>query len=105
MLDLQTQPQVWFGLKGFGKAQGHVGGDSSFAVQNTRESGAGDGQMARDFSYAMAGDIAGEDSSGMRWVVHLHDWLLSVVILVMDEDGVFALIGYFKRVEECGGRR
>jgi len=71
-LRLQAKPEFGVGVEGLRDAEGHVCRDSGLSVQYAGERWPGDSQVPRNFRDRSAIEIAGEDFSGMRGIVHGH---------------------------------
>lgn len=72
---LHLEPDVGGLAEGLTDTNGHLGGDSGATVEHTREVDARDAKIRRECGYG-GGDVLKrflENSSGMWWVVHLHD--------------------------------
>ena len=97
-LHLQAEPKIGLGMEGFCEAQSHICGDSGPAVEYPRERWPRDTQVTRDFCDGSASEIVGKYLSGMSRVMHPHGWnsLRLVVILIINEDSIFALKGKCK---------
>lgn len=96
-LHLKTQPEIRVRVECLCQTQGHVCGDPCPAVEYPRERRSHHSQMAGHLCHRPACKIVGEDFSRMSWVVHTHHGTLSlVIILIIDEDSVFALEGECK---------
>lgn len=93
VLSLHSQPDFGRGrAKGAGEPHGHLWRYGGFAVEHPRQRDPAHAQVLCRRCYAHLTEILPDHGSGMRGIVHTHiGFPLSVVVLVIDQNRVFAL--------------